>query len=160
MKKITILAGIVLLSTTLAAEIKPYAGAGFGFMAVPDYPGSENGLGLTLKAGATGFVDEMPEVGALFELNKSLTGLNDGDALTFGVYASYDILIPNLPFAIRPKFGIIIPNAGDDVHSRDITFSSGIGGKMPLNEQIDLYVDYTVLGESITNYSCGAELKF
>ncbi|MEA3523629.1 MAG: hypothetical protein U9R50_11745 [Campylobacterota bacterium] len=160
MKKITLFAAIVLLSTTLAAQIKPYAGAGFGFMATPDYPGAENGLGLTVKAGATGFVEVMPEIGALFELNKSLTGLNDADVLSLGAYASYDILIPNSAFAIRPKFGVIIPNAGDEIHSRDITFSSGIGGKMALSKQLDLYVDYVVLGEGVTNYSIGAEFKF
>jgi len=160
MKKIAVLAMSVILSTALAAEIKPYVGAGFGLMATPDYSGAENGIGLTLKGGATGFIGAMPEVGALFELNKSLTGLNDEDALTFAAYATYDINIPGAPFTIRPKFGIIIPNASDDVNSRDMTFSSGIGAKMPLNEQIDLYVDYAVLGELITNYSIGAEFKF
>jgi hypothetical protein len=160
MKKIATLLFLTLLSTSLLADIKPYVGGGFGFMATPDVSGAENGLGLTLKAGATGFIEAMPEAGALIELNKSLTGLNDADILTLAAYASYDIVIPNSNFAIRPKFGVILPNAGDKMNSRDITFSSGIGAKMSLNQQFDVYVDYDVLGEGITNYSIGAEFKF
>ena len=160
MKKITVLVMSIILTTVLAADIKPYVGGGLGFMATPDVSGAENGMGLTLQGGVTGFVDAMPEVGTQFELNKSLTGLNDGDALTFAAYVTYDIKIPGSQFAIRPKFGIILPNAADDINSRDMTFSSGIGAKMLLNEQLDLYVDYVVLGESITNYSIGAEFKF
>ncbi len=160
MKKITTLLVIALFSTVLSADIKPYVGAGFGFMATPDYSGAENGFGLTLKAGATGFIQEMPGVGALIELNKSLAGLNDVDVLTMATYVSYDIVVPNSNVAIRPKFGIILPNAGDVINSRDLTFSSGIGIKIALAKELDIYADYAVLGEDITNYSIGAEFKF
>ncbi len=160
MKKIVTLVFVFFLSSALYADIKPYIGGGFGFMATPDISGAENGFGLTLKAGATGFVEAMSGVGALIELNKSLTGLNDADILTVATYVSYDIKIPNSNFAIRPKFGLILPNAGDKMNSRDMTFSSGIGAKMSLNEQFDVYVDYAVLGEGVTNYSLGAEFKF
>lgn len=163
MKKLTALVMSVAVCTSLAADIKPYVGGGFGMMATPDYSGTKNAIGMTLKAGATGFVDAMPGVGALLELNKSLTDLSDGpesDALTFGGYVTYDILIPNSQFAIRPKFGVILPNAGDKINSRNLTFSSGIGGKMTLNEQLDIYADYTVLSETVTHYSAGVEFKF
>ncbi len=160
MKRITLLAMSMVLSTALNADIKSYIGAGLGFMATPDTSGAENGMGMTLQGGVRGFITDMPETGARFELNKSLMGLNNGDALTFATYITYDINIPNSQLAIRPKFGLIIPNASDDVNSRDMTFSSGISGIFSLNEQIDLYVDYTVLGEFITNYSIGAEFKF
>ncbi|MEA1918327.1 MAG: hypothetical protein U9N52_00695 [Campylobacterota bacterium] len=164
MIKIRALVLSALVSTTLMAEIKPYVGAGFGLMATPDYSGAKNAIGMTLKAGATGFIEEMQGIGVLFELNKSLTDLsshkNAKDALTFGGYISYDIVVPNSSFAIRPKFGIIIPNASDEINSRDLTFSSGIGGKIGLNEQVDIYVDYVVLGEMVTHYSAGVEFKF
>ena len=160
MKKVLGLVLSLFMATALSADVKAYIGGGFGFMATPDVSGAENGVGLTLKAGAKGFVDAMPGMGALIELNKSLSGLNDGDVLTFAAYASYDIEIPNSIFAIRPKFGLILPNSGDEVNSRDLTFSSGIGATMSLNDQIDLYVDYAVLGEAVTNYSLGVEFTF
>jgi hypothetical protein len=162
MKKISALAVATLLTTSVYADIKPYIGGGFGLLATPDYSGAKNALGLTIKGGITGFIDTMPGFGAILELNKSLSELSDnnGDALTFAGYMTYDIVIPNSLFAIRPKFGIIIPNAADDINSRDLTFSSGIGAKMTLNEQLDIYADYTVLGEMVTNYSLGVEFKF
>jgi hypothetical protein len=164
MKKLTALAISVAVCTSLAADIKPYVGAGVGIMATPDETGTKNAMGMTVRGGATGFVDMMPSVGMMLELNKSLTDLSDynefEDALTFAGYLTYDIIIPNSQFVIRPKFGVILPNASDDINSRDVTLSSGIGGKMVINEQIDIYVDYAVLGEAVTNYSIGAEFKF
>jgi hypothetical protein len=46
------------------------------------------------------------------------------------------------------------------VNSRDITFSSGIGGGYSVMENLDVYVDYTVLGEGVTNYGAGVEYHF
>jgi hypothetical protein len=164
MKKLTALAMSVAVCTSLVADIKPYVGAGLGIMATPDQTGAKNALGMSLRGGATGFVAMMPSVGMMFELNKSLTELSDynqfEDALTFAGYLTYDIIIPNSQFVIRPKFGVILPNASDEINSRDLSFSSGIGGKMLINEQIDVYVDYAVLGEAVTNYSLGVEFKF
>ncbi len=160
MKKSTLFLSAMLLATAATAEIKPYVGGGFGYMVAPDYHGAENGLGMTLKGGATGFIAQMPGVGGQVELNKSLTGLNDADVLTFAGYLTYDIEIPGAPVALRPRFGLILPNAGDEIHSYDLTFSSGFGGVFRINKQLSAYADYTVLGEMITNYSAGIEFHF
>lgn len=143
-----------------AADPKIYAGGGLSFMAAPDCAGCEDGFGLSFKGGVTNMIADMPAFGVSGELHRSLTGLNDRDVTTIAAYATYDITIPDTAFAVVPKFGIIVPNASDEIHSRDIAFSSGIGGVFHLDEQLAFYFDYTVLGEYITDYTGGVIVKF
>lgn len=143
-----------------ASDPTIYAGGGLSFMAAPDCSGCENGFGLSFKGGVTNIIAEMPEFGVSGELHRSLSGLNDRDVTTVAAYATYDINVPGTAIAVVPKFGVIIPNASDEIHSRDIAFSSGIGGIFNLDKQLSLYFDYTVLGEYITDYTGGVIVKF
>ncbi len=104
--------------------------------------------------------------------NAPYTITRDISVLTLATYAVYTINIGE-KFYVKPRFGIILPNLGDSnrdvygdgnkdgwVNSRDITFSSGIGGGFRVMENLNIYVDYTVLGEMVTNYGAGVEYHF
>jgi hypothetical protein len=41
-----------------------------------------------------------------------------------------------------------------------VTFSSGIGAGYQVMDHLDIYMDYTVLGEAVTNYGAGVEWHF
>jgi hypothetical protein len=84
----------------------------------------------------------------------------DIDVLTLGTYATFDINIPSSKVTLRPKIGAIFPNMNDDIDSRDFILSSGFGMTYAIESNVRLYADYTVLGESISNYSAGLEFKF
>lgn len=169
MKK-TLLALSLLASVSFAAEQstsqKFYAGAGLGIMATDD--NGDAGLGLSLKAGT--YLDKVLKgMGIQAELNKSLSDPEhdnnrnfdrDINVMTFALYTSYDILIPNSDFTLRPRIGVILPNLNDDIDSRDLILSSGFGALYNLQDNLRLYVDYTVLGEQISNYSAGVEFTF
>lgn len=176
MKKLTkaFLAAAVLSSSLMAVEVGFYAGGGLAIEAVPDggdyYPDWKMGTGLVLRGGLT-LDSVMQNFAAEVELTKSIIdpkvdfkGFNDGrdnvNVATLAVYAVYRIPVVD-KFYVKPRFGIILPNLGDDVvNSRDVTFSSGIGAGYTVMDHLDVYMDYTVLGESITNYGAGVEWHF
>ncbi|MBU1642413.1 porin family protein [bacterium] len=171
MKKLTkaFLAAAVLSSSLMATEVGFYAGGGLALEAVPDYGDWKMGSGLVLRGGLT--LDAvLKNFAAEVELTKSIidpkvdfkngTGTDNVNVATLAVYAVYRIPIVD-KFYIKPRFGLILPNLGDDVvNSRDVTFSSGIGAGYTIIDHMDIYMDYTVLGESITNYGAGIEWHF
>ncbi len=166
MKKF-ILVLLVLISTTgvLSAQVKQdlYAGAALGFMAVPD--GADTGLGLALKVG-TALDDVLENLAAEVEIQKSIInpeyGSRDVDILTLAGYAVYNIKIPSSEFTVKPKFGVILPNLGDDesVNSRNYGFSSGLDVVLKISNDMHGYVGYTNLGENVNTYNVGIELHF
>lgn len=163
----SVLALAMLSGVSQAAEKKVedqglYAGAGIGVMATDD--NGDAGLGLSLRAGAA--LDKVLKgLGVQIELNKSLSdperpNNRDIDVMTLGAYATFDIKIPDSRVTLRPKIGAICPNMNDDIDSRDFILSSGFGMTYAVESNVRLYADYTVLGESISNYSAGLEFKF
>ena len=179
MKKLTnaLLATVVLSSGVMAAEVGFYAGGGLAFEAVPNNSQDwEMGMGVVLRGGMT--LDAVLENFAVeVELTKSLAdpkvnykGNESRDKVnvtTLATYAVYRIPVTDKIY-VKPRFGIIFPNLGgaeywngdNVVNSRDVTFSSGIGGGFTVMDHLDVYVDYTVIGESITNYGAGVEYHF
>ncbi len=169
MKKTTkaLLATAMLSSSLMAAEVGFYAGGGLALEAVPDVKNLKMGVGAVIRGGMT--LDSVLENFAVeVELTKSIIDpkfdVTGGDTkfnvTTLGTYAVYRIPVGN-KFYVKPRFGIIFPNLGDDfVNSRDVTFSSGIGGGYTVMDHLDVYIDYTVLGESVTNYGAGVEYHF
>lgn len=180
MKKFTsaLLATAVLSSGAMATEVGFYAGGGLALEAVPknelDW---KMGLAAVVRGGMT--LDAVLEgFGAEVELTKSIVdpkvdykGPNaDRDKVnvtTLATYAVYRIPVTDIIY-VKPRFGIIFPNLGgaeyrngdNVVNSRDVTFSSGIGGGITIMQHLDAYIDYTVIGESITNYGAGVEFHF
>ena len=180
MKKLTsaLLATVVLSSGAMATDVGFYAGGGLAFEAVPNNGQDwKMGLGVVLRGGMT--LDSVLEgLGAEVELSKSVIdpqvdykGANNGrdkvNVTTFATYAVYRIQVID-QFYVKPRFGLIFPNLGGAeywsgdtvVNSRDVTFSSGIGAGYTVMDHLDVYVDYTVIGESITNYGAGVEYHF
>jgi len=182
MKKFTtaLLATAVLSSGVAATEVGFYAGGGLAFEAVPKKDSSLNdwkmGMAVVLRGGMT--LDAVLEgFAAEVELTKSVIdpkayighGSRDNiNVTTLATYAVYRIPVTNEIY-VKPRFGIIFPNLGGEeyvgtstgvVNSRDVTFSSGIGAGFTVMEHFDVYVDYTVIGESITNYAAGVEYHF
>jgi hypothetical protein len=174
-KKLTkaLLATAVLSSGVMATEVGFYAGGGLALEAVPKggdyYPGWNMGTGLVLRGGLT--LDSVLQNFAVeAELTKSIfdpkvnfkdgSGRDKVNVATLAVYAVYRIPVVDKLY-VKPRFGLILPNLGDDiVNSRDVTFSSGIGAGYTVMDHLDVYIDYTVLGESITNYGAGVEWHF
>ena len=162
MKKFTkaLLATAMSANTVMAAEVGFYAGGGLAFEAVPKY--NNSGLGIVLRGGMT--LDAVLENFAVeAELSKSLLDPKLASSnikinvTSLATYAVYRIPITEKIY-VKPRFGLVFPNLGDDfVNSRDITFSSGIGGGFMIKEHLDIYVDYTIIGEGITNYATGVE---
>ena len=185
MKKlaVTLLTTVALGSTLFAGEgMSFYGGGGLAIEAVPDIDNQSMGTAIVLRGGM-----DLPMVlegfGAEVELTKSVLDPSyedsecsvyafgtcvgyktvdyDTNVMTLGAYAVYTIPLGE-KFYVKPRFGIILPNLGDDksANSRDITFSSGIGGGFKVMEQMNIYVDYTVIGEFVTNYGAGVEYHF
>ena len=168
MKKLTktLLATALISTSAMAAEVGFYAGGGLAFEAVPKIDNLKMGLGVVLRGGMTldsvleGFATEV-------ELTKSMVdpkydygfGTDKINVMTLAAYAVYRIPVTDKIY-VKPRFGVIFPNLGDDTNSRDITFSSGIGGGFTVMDHLDVYVDYTVIGETITNYAAGVEYHF
>ncbi len=180
MNKLTsaLLATVVLSSGVMATEVGFYAGGGVAFEAVPknSFQDWEMGLAVVLRGGMT--LDALLEgFGAEVELTKSVvdpkayignSGRDKINVTTIASYAVYRIPVTEQIY-VKPRFGIIFPNLGGEnyvgssdsvVNSRDVTFSSGIGGGFTVMDHLDVYVDYTVIGESITNYGAGVEYHF
>lgn len=139
-----------------------YAGAGFGMMQT--IKEGDAGLGLSLRAGK-GLDSVLKGLGIQFELNRSFADPEtrsgrDIDVTTFATYATFDIDIPRSKVTLRPKIGLILPNLRDDINSRNLGFSSGFGMTYTLEQNVRLYVDYTVLAELVNNYTVGFEVKF
>lgn len=172
MKKLTkaFLAAAVLSSSLMATEVGFYAGGGLALEAVPDSGDWKMGAGFVLRGGLTldavlkNFAVEAELTKSIIDPKVDFKGVNDGrdnvNVATLAVYAVYRIPIVD-KFYVKPRFGMILPNLGDDVvNSRDVTFSSGIGAGYTIIDHMDVYMDYTVLGESITNYGAGVEWHF
>ena len=166
MKKLTkaLLATVLITNAVVAAEVGFYAGGGIAFEAVPKH--HDFGMGIVLRGGMT--LDSVLDNFAVeAEFTKSLLdpkydygfGNEKINVTTLATYAVYRIPITDKIY-VKPRFGLIFPNLGDDTNSRDVTFSSGIGGGFTVMEHLDVYVDYTVIGEGITNYAAGVEYHF
>ena len=163
MKKIGIFLSSLMLSSSLFAQGNGvYMGVGFGIEAMPKE--FDDGVGLALKAGV-GLDQVLPHLGVEAELSTSLAspetpGGQKIDILTIGAYATYTIAIPGSPFSVRPKFGVILPNLSDDLHSRDVAISGGIAGVLEFNRQLDLYLEYVNTSETMNNYMLGLQVNF
>jgi len=164
MKKV--LLALAILSSVIYADSTNgqglYAGAGLGIMATDK--NGDAGLGLSLRGGAA-LDNVLKGLGIQAELNKSISDPEyrngfDIDVMTLAAYATFDINIPNSAVSLRPKIGAIFPNMNDDIDSRDLILSSGFGMTYAVESNLRLYADYTVLGEAISNYSVGVEIKF
>lgn len=171
MKKLTktLLATALLSSGAMATEVGFYAGGGLALEAVPDAADWKMGAGVVLRGGITldavlqNFAAEVEITKSVIDPKLSFKGNASRDNVnvtTLAAYAVYRIPVVDR-FYVKPRFGVIFPNLGDDVvNSRDITFSSGIGAGYEVIDHLDVYIDYTVLGESITNYGAGVEWHF
>ena len=172
----------VTVGTSLMASeaIEFYAGGGLAIEAVPNQDGLSMGTGIVLRGGMN-FNEVLEGFGAEVELSKSLIhpeysyvggGTKKINVFTMAAYAVYRIKIVD-EFYVKPRFGLILPNLGDSnddiakgwgnegwVNSRDVTFSSGIGAGYTVMEHLDVYLDYTVMGENVTNYGAGVEWHF
>jgi len=158
---------LILSSASAAADTTKqdqdlYGGAGLGVMATDD--NGEAGIGLSLRAGV-GLDHVLNGLGIQVELNKSLSDPEnrndrDIDVMTIATYATFDIHIPKSKMTLRPKIGAILPNLKDDIDSRNLILSSGFGITYAIENNVLLYADYVVLGEAISNYSVGVEIKF
>ena len=162
---------ILVLSITLAIVSSAYAqnkqdvyvGGALGVMAVPD--GADAGIGLALKAGF-GLEGVLQHLAAEVEIQKSIMnpeyGGVDVDILTLAGYAVYNIAIPSSQITLKPKFGVILPNLGDDesVNSRNYGFSSGLDVVLKISNEMNGYIGYTNLGENINTYNVGVEFHF
>ncbi|MBD3799947.1 MAG: outer membrane beta-barrel protein [Campylobacterales bacterium] len=167
MKKIVSIAAAVLLTSSVYAQQHGsngfYVGAGIGLEAMPKHV--DDGVGLAIKGGLE-LDNVLNNLGVEAELSTSLispeiSNNNKIDVTTFGVYATYMIDIPGSAFKVRPKFGLILPNLADELHSRgDVTISGGIAGMYELNNQLDLYVEYVNTSEAMNNYMIGLAVNF
>jgi hypothetical protein len=172
MKKIALFSAALMLSSSLYAQQQQqsgvYAAVGLGLEAMPkdqygvDY---DNGMGLAVKGGVE--LDQLlKNFGLEAELSTSLIApeVNPGgqniDILTLGAYATYTIDLPNSAFAVRPKFGFILPNLNDDINSYDVAVSGGLAALYSLNSQLDLYAEYVNASEFMNNYMVGVEVNF
>ena len=164
MSKLTkVLASATLVTTMAMADVSFYAGGGFAYEAVPDTHGTSAGMGVVLRGGIN-LDNVLKNFAAEAEMTRSVIdpefGNVDQDILTMAAYAVYSIDIGE-KFYVKPRFGLIFPNLGDNVvNSRNVTFSSGIGGGYRIIDSMNMYVDYTILGEGITNYGAGIEYHF
>jgi len=161
MKKLSILA--LALSSALWAQSAQglHIGAGVGLEAMPK--GFDNGAGLSLRGGAE--LNQLLEyLGAEAELTTSLIAPKVGgkklNVFTMALYTNYTIAIPGSSVSVRPKFGVILPNLGDDIHSRGIALSTGIAALLKVNEQMSTFVEYTNASEWMNNYMIGVEIAF
>ncbi|UFS61693.1 porin family protein [Sulfurimonas sp. HSL-3221] len=168
MKKIGSIAAALLLTSSLYAQQQGsngfYVGAGIGLEAMPKHV--DDGVGLAIKGGVE-LDNVLKNLGVEAELSTSLVAPeisnsnNKIDVTTLGVYATYTIDIPGSAFKVRPKFGLILPNLGDELHSRgDLAISGGIAGMYELNNQLDLYVEYVNTSEAMNNYMIGLAVNF
>ncbi len=163
-KIVNSLGALSLVATMATADMGFYAGGGLAYESVPDWNGASSGVGIVLRGGMN--LDMVLEgFGAEVELTKSVIdpeyGTDDQNIVTLAGYAVYSINITK-DWYVKPRFGIILPNLGDDesVNSRDIGFTSGIGGGYRIMDNLSLYIDYTILGEYVTNWGTGVEYHF
>lgn len=161
MKKLSLLA--LVLSSALWAQSSQglHIGAGVGLEAMPK--GFDNGAGLSLRGG-TELNQLLEYLGAEAELTTSLISPKAGgqkiNVFTMALYTNYTIVFPESPVSVRPKFGVILPNLGDDIHSRDIALSTGVAALLKVNEQMSAFVEYTNASERMNNYMVGVEVGF
>lgn len=166
MKKIILVLFVLgLFANSAMAGMKEsiYVGGGLSYMAVPDY--GDAGIGLSIKAGID--LDGVLEnFGAQIEIQKSIMdpeyGNIDVNILTLAGYATYNIVIPSTKICVRPRFGFILPNLGDDesVNSRNYGFSSGLDVTYKIASNLKVYGGFTNLGEAVNTYIIGAEFHF
>ena len=166
MKKFTqslLLASLLSVGAS-AAEVGFYAGGGIALEMVPK--DIDMGAALVLRGGMT--LDSVFENFAVeAELSKSIVdpkfdygfGTIKQKVTTFATYAVYRIDI-NEKIYVKPRFGLALPNIGDDTNSRNIAFSAGVGGAYTVMDHMDVYVDYTIVSEGISNFGGGVEWHF
>lgn len=140
-----------------------YVGAGIGIEAVPTQYDS-SGTAMSLKIG-TKLDYLLSKLGGEIEYTKSIiepksSATNKVDVQTVAAYLTYDINFKNSPIFVRPRLGIMLPNSGDKINSRDVGFSSGADLGVSLNKRTDAYLGYTNMGETINNYIVGIEYRF
>lgn len=140
-----------------------YVGSALVVEAVPKH--EDNGVGLLIKAGKK--LDAvMKNLGVEAEMTASLMDPEfngkKADILTLATYVTYDIEVPKIPLTVRPRFGVIAPNLGDNesVHSRNLGLSTGLLAAYRITPHVSLFIDYTNLGEKVNNYGLGAEFNF
>jgi len=163
-KIVIFMALLVLTVEGYAQKIKrSYIGSGVGVLATPK--GTDAGVGIAIKGGL--YLDQiLDNLGAEMELNFSVKNPEVNASkiaiITFGTYLTYDIKFKNSPISVRPKFGFVLPNLGDSnsVNSRNFALSSGIAAVLKIDDDLNVYIDYTNLGESVNNYSAGVEFRF
>ena len=160
----------------MATEVGFYAGGGMAFEAVPNYGDWKMGLGVVLRGGMTldavleGFAAEVELTKSVIDPKIDFEGDSSRDKVNVTTLASYAVYRINVydHLYVKPRFGVIFPNLGGEeywngtsvVNSRNITFSSGVGVGYTVMDHMDVYVDYTVIGEAITNYAAGVEYHF
>jgi len=162
MKKFTqsLLMASLLSVGASAAEVGFYAGGGIALEMVPK--DVDMGAALVIRGGMT--LDSVFENFAVeAELSKSIVDPKyvsiKQNVTTFATYAVYRIDI-NEKIYVKPRFGLALPNVGDDTNSRNIAFSAGVGGAYTVMDHMDVYVDYTIISEGISNFGGGVEWHF
>lgn len=155
-------AGVLSLS---AAEESSgvYVGAGANVEAVPDSYNS-SGIGMNLKVGA--HIDQvLPKLGLEAEYTRSMSEPKNPASQkikvqTVAAYLTYDICFKNSPMFVRPRVGVMLPNVGDKINSRDFGLSSGADVGVAISRSVSAYFGYTNMGETINNYTLGVEIYF
>ncbi len=140
-----------------------YVGAGVGLEAVPSgYVSS--GTAMSLKVGSK--LDSfLPQLSGEIEYTKSLiqpksSPTNKIDVATLGAYFTYDINFKNSPLFVRPRLGILLPNMGNKINSRDLAISAGSDFGVLLSKRTSAYLGYTNMGETINNYIVAFQYRF
>jgi hypothetical protein len=170
MKRVIVFTTAFLMASTLSLSAADqsavgsvYVGAGIGIEAVPTQYQS-SGTAMSLKVGSK--LDYLlPKLGGEIEYTKSIiqpksSATHKVDVQTVGAYFTYDINFKNSPIFVRPRLGVMLPNSGDKINSRDFGLSSGADLGVSLNKRTNLYLGYTHMGETINNYIAGFEYRF
>lgn len=167
MKKIAAIVactGILSISSLYADTIPNnlYVGGGFNVDGVPS--AYTTGVGMELKVGA--HLDQiLPRLGVEAEYTGSLTDPKNPNnhninIQTLGGYVTYDIYFRNSPIFVRPRFGVVLPNLGDKINSRDARLSAGADVGINISKSVSAYIGYTNISEVIDNYTVGIEYNF
>jgi hypothetical protein len=140
-----------------------YVGAGLNVEAVPDAYDS-SGIGMNLKVGA--HIDQvLPKLGVEAEYTRSISEPKNPaskkvEVQTVAAYLTYDICFKNSPMFVRPRLGVMLPNVGDKINSRDFGLSSGADVGVAISRSVSAYFGYTNMGETVNNYTLGVEVYF
>ena len=92
----------------------------------------------------------------------------DLSILGIGAYAVYNFNLPNTPITIKPRLGLNYQSwtfngagrwRGYGSDTGNIALSYGIGATYPLNNDLDVYANFTDKGSS-TNLGGGVQMRF